>query len=278
MDSKSAPALGSVLAAFFVAAAGTAFAQPIAAPRAASLVEQHALAQQGLSIGLLTALFEIQLNMSVTSGKEDVCRHHLPAPATSGSFKFLRKDVATDTLDLVGELYYDRDCQNRYAHVHYTAQRQSCCLSTVTETATLYGPTGKKLGKVELTGSVRQFLNLRFSSTGTFTPVQGGELRFGYTCAFDFIPTFGRVPCRIAVVQTFASTGNDIASITPVNFMMNNDLSATLVARNAELAIGAGGSLGISVPNLTTLMITGDATPIGIGAGRGSLAEFSAFL
>ena len=149
--SKSGIVGSLVLALGIAGIAGAAGAQSSAGVRAsASLIEQHALAQQGLSIGLASALFEIELNVATAVGKKNVCHHRLPGVGTTGSLMLLQNTTTGATREVTVELYYDRNCQQRYVHAHYVSQRQSASLATATETATLYSAAGKSLGDANL--------------------------------------------------------------------------------------------------------------------------------
>jgi len=250
-----------------------------AGPASASLIEQHALAQQGLSIGLATALFELEINGFAVSGKVDVCHHKMPVSGTTGSYKILQKDIGDTKSRVTLEIYYDSDCQDRYLHAKYAAVKHPHNLLTATVTATLYGVTGKALGSLTLDTSTKVTDTVKGTATGTFTPRHSGPVQLGYVCSYSLVNgPIGKVPCTVGVAQTFASTGNDIASITPITFRVDHrGLKATIVTTDAQLAIGASGALGISAPTRNSLTITGAATTIGTASGTGMLSEFSPF-
>ena len=117
---------------------------------------------------------------------------------------------------------------------------------------------------------------MRYSATGTFAPAHGSPVKFGFSCAYSFIDgPVGSVPCRIGVAQSFAATGNDIASVTPIIFTVDSTgPTATFVAHNAQLAKGANGALGIAAPTMNTVTIIGAHSAIGIAASAGTLANF----
>jgi molybdopterin-binding protein len=245
----------------------------------ASLIEQHALAQQGLSIGLATALFELQTNGFAVSGKVDVCHHKMPVSGTTGGYQILQKTIGDTKSKVTLEIYYDGDCQNRYLHAKYVAEKHPHKLLTATVAATLYGVTGKVLGGLTLDTSTKVSDTVQDTATGTFTPSHGGPVQLGYECSYSLVNgPIGKVPCTVGVAQSFASTGNDIASVTPITFKVDSaGLKATLVTKNAQLASGPSGTLGISAPTRDSLAITGAAATIGTASGTGMLTEFSPF-
>jgi hypothetical protein len=264
-----------------VAFATQALAQPDGRVRAAvsSIVAQHAIAQQGLSIGLDAGFVQGQIAVATTTPRVGRCVRI----SAGGSVKTLQGTRTGNTSRLTVEVSYDNRCQDRYLNARLTARKRSSSRLTARERATLYGVTGHVIGRLVLSESVTvEAAKLNLSATGSFTPAGSTAVDLGFNCDIPDLVVLGdpsgNARCHVGIAQTLQAVGGDLASVTPMLVhLRQSSEKATFSANNAELARGASGALGISAPTIHSLAITGPDQPVGTASGNGSFAVFSVF-
>jgi hypothetical protein len=285
-NAKTAFAVRSV--SFVVAAAGAligshhaALAQSAASPPEAavsSIVAQHAIAQQGLSLGLAAALAQGQIAVMEAPVQIKKC-HRIGG---GGSIKTLQGVRKGRDSRLTVEVYYDNTCHDRYINARVVAHKLSASLLTARVVATNYGLNGHPLGKLALSERIVVGTGkFDMSAGGTFTPAGSSAVDVGINCDIldlRVVGPTGKDVCRVGIAQNLPAAGGDLASVTPITVAVRRSTpKSTFVANNAQMAKGRARALGISVPNGHSPTITGTKKPIGTASGHGTYAVFSMF-
>jgi hypothetical protein len=243
-----------------------------------SVVAQHSIAQQGLSIGLAAALVKGQLAVLEAPTKVNKCVR----VDGGGSVKTLQEVRNGTTSHGTVELYYDNTCQDRYINARVIGHKRSASLLTGAVTATVYRVSGQAVGKLVLSERVIvDAATINVSATGTFTPGGSGPVDVGFNCKIPDLqvsgPT-GKDVCHVGIAQTLSAAGGDLASVTPITVSVSDSTpKATFIANNAQMVAGTAGTLGIEAPTMHSLTVTGSQAQVGTAAGHGTFATFSMF-
>ena len=262
----------SVLLRTLSFAIAMAFWAGVSPAAAVSLLEQHVLAQQGLSIGLAGSFVKAEFAVVEASSKINKCA----ALDGGGSLKILSASRTGNTAKGTVDVYYDAKCKTRYMDASFTATKTSTSTLSGSENATIYDMTGHVLAKTNLNIAFALGTEgvANISMVGKFTPTGLSAVDLGLICTDPLLPTTTST-CSVGIAQTSAAVHADIASITPATIKVNPQNGGTIKVTAATLAQGSMDTLGISSPNPATLKITGADTKVGNASASGSFHRFS---
>jgi len=240
-----------------------------------ALVKEHALAQQGLSLGLAANIAQSQMAFFDAPAQVNKCA----SVSGGGSAKTLQfAATSPDTVKITVELYYVKQCKQHYLNIAADATKFGDNKLTLTGSATIYGLDGKVLGKMAISESLNVFVGGdtdQLSGTATFTPTGSTPVFLGYDCGLPSTPMDTTVHCHVGVAQRSKPLGVDLASLTPITVKLPKAGTAAFTANKGQLVRGSLGALRISAPTNTTLKITGTSAAVGTTKGKGSFASFS---
>lgn len=258
----------------------------------ATLIEQHILAQQGLSIGLAQITLQSQ-GISFAGFLYPVGECN--ALSLGGSLKVLRGNFSPRKIAGRMQIFFDTACKKLYidetvSFVPGTDHYRSSA------TYTLRSTSGAELGSFSLTGTLANISEgLQITGTTTFTPVDGSPpATFAYNCITlnnsNSAARAGELPtpplpppdsgtdCAAGIVQNFPAIGLATASITPVTLHFTLDSAVTFSQTSAaRLMTGPIDSLSIRINPRDRVLVDGPATAYGRDRISGEAAKFNLF-
>lgn len=282
--------LFKVIAATFVLLPQVANLPAHAAPKGAdaSLIEQHIVAQQGLSLGLATMLLQSQWEVQNAIGLT-VGQCFSPLGSGWGGIEELSQFNTGQAFGGHLRLYFDTACTQIYMDekVRYRVRSFSPLDLVPVATIAVYSRSGRKTGTFELSGRVlgaTSETHLRISATATFSPRDGSpQATVAFTCEIPPTEVDGAldVPCGDGIAQDFPVLGISTASVNPVILHMVTSSGITSITfkqdKRATLYTGALGALSVSVNPRNKIVLTGDATPYGADKIAGKAALWGLF-
>ena len=241
---------------------------PTSAPQSgatASFITERALAQTGLAIGMASIVLQSQLNIA---------------------FAILERITYCDPLDgggsveLVGSqvtVYYDSQCQKPYIATGAGTRETSVAGGIgLAETATYYGLNGSAIGSLTLneTALVGENDSFTVNGLGVFTAATSGAtpVQLGLTCSLGQNSTV----CAGGIAQDFPQLGVAIGSVSPLTLNVAGLNDAVTFTGSGDVVTGPIGSLTLTNPSTTSLVIQGGEN-YGAIAASGRAAAFSLF-
>jgi hypothetical protein len=266
-----------------IAAASACAITPNAALATPSLLEQSALTQQGLAIGLAQTM--IQTELDIGRGQSAAVGTCLSlSQGGNGSQKTLVRTNGGDNFTV--EIYYDNACTKLYVHAVVVAGGPNPNVVRFTETLTYHGTSGIKVGTasvVQRVGDSSKGPNFtQISNVGTLTPVNGGlPVHFGFECAYpNSVLAKSAVDCSVGVAQEINMLSEGVASLATITGTLTKiaglQYKETFSGSKGRLARGQ--NLGISAPTMETIKITGTPVTVGSSSTQGSIGRVSAFM
>jgi hypothetical protein len=250
-------------------------AQSTPAAASSSVVEEHALAQQGFSIALASVVLQTHLYYELVQTREidytrNVCQALDPQQPASGGWEVSIPDPSQSTNNRVS-FYYDAACTKLYTTLDPSLTDPNGIIGT------FYTIDGKPNGTLTTTGAFNGN-SLQASGLGSFIGPIGSTAKasLGITCVAG---SGDALDCSGGVVQDFASLNQALGSVTPLALVSGNDNSLTFKTRQpAAFSSGniGGLSLGYSDPTATDLLISG-GTAYGSDTVTGEAGSFSLF-
>ena len=230
------------------------------------VVAERMLAQTGLAVGLASTVLQSQFAMFVQILENST---NCAALTGGGSVRWAGGgDMAA---------YYDAQCMQPYVVTNPgTTVTISDNKMIAAETATYYAPKGAMLGTMTLneTAQYNSDNTWNLYGLGAFTPVGGAKtpVQLGLWCSLSETGS----TCAGGVAQNFPALGIAIGAVSP--------LTLTLSAANAPVTFTGGGtavtgpigSLTLTNPSPTSLIIQG-GTPYSSITANGGAAAFVLF-
>lgn len=250
------------------------------APAVAELVTERALAQTGLAIGLASTVLQSQIQVVFLAG--DSC-----TALTGGGSSLVNSAVMTSPTTSTSKVtvYYDNDCKDPYVVSNAKASEVtgSSQALDISETATYYGLNKTQIGTMKLTETVTENTagtSIVVHGLGIFTPVAGAHtpVQLGLYCT---VPLDGAaidtLPCAGGIAQNFPALDLAIGAVTPLTLKLDNDTGkVTFSGNGSTVDSGALGSLTLTAPSATSMLITGGKS-IASYSSSGSAAQFALF-
>jgi len=222
-----------------------------------SLVVERTLAQTGMAIAMASEVLQSQESILMADlGQYQSCTT-LPGGGSVG----VGKPVT---------VYYDDGCQQPYVSASSLslAQASSDTLS-ITETATYHGLNGAAIGSL----AIVEYLMINGSAwtvygTGVFTPINGARsAQLGLYCTLS---QNAQAPCGGGIAQDFPSLGIAIGGVTTLALSLGNGGSAITFTGAGSAVTGPLGSLTLTNPSPSSLVIEGGATFASLTASGGA--------
>jgi hypothetical protein len=242
----------------------------------AEIINEHALAQTGLAIGLASTVLQSQVQVLVTLYSANA---NCTALTGGGSAQY----NATSKRVTV---YYDSACNSPYivaaATLTQTTLAGGNVQDSIVETATYYGTANSVIGTLtlnEVALNDASTNDIQLNGLGVFTPASGAQtpVQLGLYCT---IPSAGAsVPCAGGIAQDLPALGIAIGSVTPLTLTVNTAVSGdpvSFIGTSSTVDSGAIGSLTLTAPSATSMVVTG-GTSFTSYASTGSAAAFSLF-
>jgi len=247
-----------------------------------SLVAQRALAQTGLAVALASNVLQSQLEVILlTTNQSMACQNSIDGTVSADTGSTATTSFEGDLVYPVN-LYYGADCAKPYIAASITGSNGVY----LTETATYYGLTGTELGVLSLNESLDSTngssggMNMNAYGYGLFTPASGAKtpVQLGLYC--NIVAGAASLDCAGAVAQDFPNLNMAIGAVTPLTLVeeqgSTNDLHPMTFSGTGSVVTGALGSLTLTNPSETSLVITG-GTAYAAPAVSGSVGSFSLF-
>jgi hypothetical protein len=252
------------------------------APAVAELVTERALAQTGLAIGLASTVLQSQIE--IVFAATDSC-----SKLTGGGSTLVNSSVMTSPTTTTAKVtvYYDSDCKEPYIvaqakETEVTGSSGSLSLS-VSETATYYGLKETEIGTLKLTASTAENsagTSIVVHGLGIFTPTSGAKtpVQLGLYCTLPLDGgTIETVPCAGGIAQNFPALDIALGAVTPLTLKINSESEeVTFSGTGSTVDSGALGSLTLTAPSATSMLITGGKS-IASYSSSGSAAQFALF-
>jgi trimeric autotransporter adhesin len=205
-----------------------------------TLVEERALAQQGIGIGLAMQTFFSQISLAENmllydnSGQcGDADSSFFPLTPSGHLGGIMPWSPASPYAPGYATIYYDGQCKQPWTQASlydWTLQSNDSAGTlngTTSETERLFGPNGLPLGTMKvnesigLSGSANDIGAATFG-TGTFTPVSAGTVaQLGFSCSIDlvaFLYEDSPATCSGAIAQDFKNLGMSLGFTLPLTF------------------------------------------------------------
>ena len=240
---------------------------PTSAPQsgaATGFVTERALAQTGLAIGMASIVLQSQLNIAFSIIENiTYCK-----PLDGGGSVEKTGSVVT--------VYYDSACTQPYIATSPNTKKTIISEGlTLAETATYYGLSGTTLGTLTL----NETAEIGASATnvyglGVFQPAAAGGIpvQLGLYCAVS--PGSGS--CGGGIAQDFPLLGVAIGGVTPLSLSVSGLNDPVTFTGGGSVVTGPIGSLTLTNPSPTSLVIQG-GQPFATTTASGGAASFSLF-
>jgi hypothetical protein len=231
------------------------------------VVAERALAQTGLGIGLASTVLQSQFAMLLQILQSST---NCTALTGGGSVRWTGGGNVA--------VYYDAQCTQRYVATDPgTTVTESGNSVIVAETATYYAPKGATIGTLALNETAQYNSNnntWNLYGLGIFTPVAGARtpVQLGLWCSLSATQD----ACAGGVAQNFPALGIAIGAVTPLTLTVST-VNAPATFTGAGTAVtGPIGSLTLTNPSPTSLIIQG-GTPYSSITANGGEAAFVLF-
>jgi hypothetical protein len=243
---------------------------------AVNAVDQRALAQTGLSIGLASNVLQSQVDVLFTSGTQGAACQSLSGGGSLAS-------GSTPTVTLQGNalypvtVYYDANCTQPYIATEITAATETGSGSGVmTETANYYRLNETSLGTMTLNTTLGESDNdIQVYGLGLFKLATSSvPVQLGLACDINFSAT--NLPCVGAVAQDFPALNLAVGGITNITLTPDGSDSGLTFAGSGSIFNGPIGSLTLTNPSPTTFALPG-ATTYASTTTSGGAAAFALF-
>lgn len=245
-----------------------------AASPSKTLIEQHALAQQGLNVAAGQSAIYTQALAAILyiEFQKGTC----VAEGTGASVKLVsRKKVSKHKTAVDAHLYFDEACKNLYADMALTYDIANKKKLTYAGTAKYSGPTGFSVGTLQIAGYVVANGSTQgTASVGEFQPAGGGAVAdIGFACnqggsaassALSLLASMATnkpTPCELGIAQKFASLSRSLASIATLTLTREKN-DTKFSGKKSEIA-SSSGKLSITEPKILTLGVGGAHKDIG---------------
>jgi hypothetical protein len=236
----------------------------------AAAVAERALAQTGLSIALANnVLFSESFGM-LGLGADGIC---LAFPDGTWSVS----GGAETALPATSTLYYDANCTQPYIAFEVTGATNpngDSDIAILSQTLSYYGLNGVNLGTMTITAT-DDGLSGVMSGVGVFTPAGGLKtpVQLGLYCIDNGTPT---APCAGAVAQDFPALDLAIGAVTTLDLTAPANTDSIAFSGGGSPVTGPIGSLTLTNPSETSLVIQGGTvyTSITASGGAGAFGLF----
>jgi hypothetical protein len=215
-----------------------------------TVLEQHALAQEGFAIALSSTVLQSQFEVLIaTVNPSDPEWLSCSVAHDRSSFQRLSSG---NTVPFDVTIFYDEACARPYMVEHVTVLTLDTVAQTthLVATAVYKGPTGTTLGATvfDQTSYATPGV-LTVAGQGVFTPADGTPAaHLGLNCVTT--ENSNTLPCQGGIVQNFAALNRALGSVTPLTLQ----LAATADANgNTPLTFGGGSTLLSGALNSLTL-------------------------
>ncbi|HUO28864.1 MAG TPA: hypothetical protein VMU80_06595 [Bryobacteraceae bacterium] len=230
------------------------------------LVAERALSQTGLAVGLASTVLQSQFAML-----EQILEHTTSCAALTGGGSVRWTGGGNVAV------YYDSQCTEHYVVTNPgTTVTGSGNSLLVTETATYYAPKGATLGTLTLNETAQYNSNNTWNlyGLGIFTPAAGAEtpVQLGLWCSLSETQD----ACAGGIAQNFPALGIAIGGVTPLTLAISTVNAPVTFTGGGTAVTGPIGSLTLTNPSATSLVIQG-GTPYSTITANGSAAAFVLF-
>jgi hypothetical protein len=231
------------------------------------MVAARALAQTGMAIGQASTVLQSQLQMVLARYMGSTSC----APLEGGG--------SVQSVGATVGVYYDLACRRPYVLATPSVTSNSNGVIDVSETATYYGLDGNVMGSMPLkeTAVIPYDGADTLYGLGSFTPVSGARRTVQLGC-FCVLSSDGTGRCAGGIAQDFPELGMALGAVTPmsIRFDPNSSRSPVTFTGGGTVVTGPIGSLTLSNPRPTTLVIQG-GTDFATTVAGGGAATFSLF-
>jgi hypothetical protein len=174
-------------------------------------------------------------------------------------------------------VFYDSQCQKPYIATGPSTRETSVAGGlNLAETATYYGLNGTAIGTLTLneTALVASDSSFTVSGLGIFTPAAAAAtpVQLGLTCSLGQSSTL----CAGGIAQDFPQLGVAIGSVTPLTLNASGLNAAISFTGSGSVVTGPVGSLKLTNPSPTSLVVQGGQSYDTIAASGGA-ASFALF-
>jgi len=230
------------------------------------VVAERALAQTGLAVGLASTVLQSQFAMFVQILENST---NCAALTGGGSVRWAGGGNVA--------VYYDAQCTQLYVATNPgTTVTGADNKLIAAETATYYAPKGATIGTMTLneTAQYNSDNTWNLYGLGIFTPVAGARtpVQLGLWCS---VSETGAT-CAGGVAQNFPALGIAIGAVTPLTLTVSAVNAPVTFAGSGTAVSGPIGSLTLTDPSPTSLIIQG-GTPYSSITTNGSAAAFVLF-
>lgn len=240
---------------------------PTSAPQsgaAIGFVTERALAQTGLAIGMASIVLQSQLEIAISIVERTTsCK-----PLDGGGSVQMVGSVVT--------VYYDSQCTKPYIATGPNTKETIINGELIlAETATYYGLSGTAIGTLTLNETaVIGNSTTNLYGLGVFQPATAGGIpvQLGLYCSVS--PGTGS--CGGGIAQDFPQLGVAIGSVTPLTLYASGPNAPVTFTGGGSTVSGPIGSLTLTNPSPTSLVIQG-GEPFTTTTASGGAASFSLF-
>ena len=230
------------------------------------VVAERALAQTALAVGLASTVLQSQFAMLA-----QILQHSTNCTALTGGGSVRWTGGANVAV------YYDAQCTERYVATNPgTTVTGSGNSLIVAETATYYAPKGATIGTMALNETARYNSDNTWNvyGLGLFTPLGGAStpVQLGLWCSLSETQN----ACAGGVAQNFPALGIAIGAVTPLTLTVSTVNAPVTFTGGGTAVTGPIGSLTMTNPSPTSLIIQG-GTPYSSITANGSAAAFVLF-
>lgn len=251
-----------------------------------TLLAEHAIAQQGLGVGLASTTFWTQFVTQFYSG---ILGPNTCVAQSTGALH----DGATDVLSRTGttkgkgqtNFYFDSACKKPYIAGTYKYDNPNATFE-----ANYSGLTGFALGKLKAdVAGVEKGKAIGIQGIGTFTTASGTSANLGFACDLKDIlgasdaarakQPMRTMICSFAIAQKFSSLGQSLASVTTLKLRSRFSGAKqpfTFEGENSQ-TVTSSGKLTVTSPGPLKLALSGPQTAYGSAVPSGSSASFALF-
>ena len=243
------------------------------------IVEEHLVAQAGLSVGFTWSA--VAQFFGTLAGTSSTCT---PAFGGTNSGTLGLSETAGSTGVFIGTIFFDGACQKPYFVSDLQVPVDGVSFDIIASTAQMLAPNGAVLGvfsqaqEFQSSGSTI-FLN----SKGTYKAVAGvGQppVRTGLGCTISSAGASDVFSCHEGVAQDFPALKMSLGTIANITLVLTQisgtKYSVVVSGSTAKLATGKLGGLSITTTGPSSIGFQGQATIVGGGSTSGSSPVFGA--
>jgi hypothetical protein len=255
-----------------------------------TLVAEHAIAQQGLGLGLSSTSFWTQLVLLIYPGflPQNSCSALSSSGQRGGAIDVLSFQNGKKKFSTTANFYFDSGCKKPYiaASSKYVAAAKSKDTKGTIHAA-YTGVTGFALGTYDVNVDLVQKSSNDFQvwGAGTFKVSKNTAASIGFACELHIVSNAGSrsdpaIPCTYALAQNFPSLKQSLAFVTTLKLKGTPSGSIDPVKFEGEQSqtVTSPNDLTVVSPAAYKLAISGSQqTTYGSAAPQGSSANFSLF-